>query len=581
MIIVYPKNHHETFEKSTFVIGQLPHGYAATINGDHVKTSPSGYFSHFLPLKIGQNAVHIQKFNPNGSTNEHQMTLLRKGHETPLTDLSTPELIEPYLFPTTDYSVIQGQPVTLAVLAPQDSAIICQIQPLGQSLIMLPTDMILNNHTHQFGRPYQSQMPYPEGQWYTAVLDTTGFPTDEPLTLSYVFENSNLTYSQQAKGLLTIWSAPRYAITTEEEVITRTFPNHGSRLTPLVKGTQLQLTAQQDDWYRCRPGNYWVDIANVDIHQSPPSLEPARLDSVHIDVTENGEVAFQLYINQCVPVEVQLGQFQLKLRLPSTISYCDVIRFNRHANECGFEDLSWQQSAVDDFPCAELEFNFVSELLGYHYTYDHENGQLLLKVSTKKGLVRFLQQGNPLVVVVDAGHGGTEKGAMAPDGSAEKDLNLAMATALQDELRNENAIKFYISRETDDNVSLAERTQLAKQVGAHLFLSLHHNALPDGRDPILESGLSTYYYNSFSKPVAHFVQSTLLQHTQLSDYGILYDSLHICRLTQCPSLLLELGFLTNPDDAEKCLDPKHRQQMVNALAITIRRYRLWLLGMTS
>ena len=98
---------------------------------------------------------------------------------------------------------------------------------------------------------------------------------------------------------------------------------------------------------------------------------------------------------------------------------------------------------------------------------------------------------------------------------------------------------------------------------------------------MLESGLSTYYYNSFSKPVAHFVQSTLLQHTQLSDYGILYDSLHICRLTQCPSLLLELGFLTNPDDAEKCLDPKHRQQMVNALAITIRRYRLWLLGMTS
>jgi N-acetylmuramoyl-L-alanine amidase len=175
-------------------------------------------------------------------------------------------------------------------------------------------------------------------------------------------------------------------------------------------------------------------------------------------------------------------------------------------------------------------------------------------------------------VVLDPGHGGDEPGATAPNGTPEKDLNLKIALEVIEALKQRPGIRVVLTRNSDESVSLEERIRRATAAKGDLLLSLHHNALPDGRDPLTESGVATFYYHPFALPAAQHFQQNLVAGTGFSDYGILYDSLYMCRVMAMPSLLLELGFLTNPDDAERCLDSAAQKQTASVIARAIEGF---------
>jgi N-acetylmuramoyl-L-alanine amidase len=169
------------------------------------------------------------------------------------------------------------------------------------------------------------------------------------------------------------------------------------------------------------------------------------------------------------------------------------------------------------------------------------------------------------VIVIDPGHGGEEFGAKAPDGTPEKALNFHLALGIKRAMEANAGYTVVLTRDEDNEKTLAERVKTAQEAGGHLLLSLHHNALPDGRDPKTERGVATFYYHSFALPFARCFQNVLTNSTEFDDYGVVYDSLHLCRVMTMPSVLLELGFLTYPEDAERCLDPKHQNKVIQAI----------------
>ncbi len=121
-------------------------------------------------------------------------------------------------------------------------------------------------------------------------------------------------------------------------------------------------------------------------------------------------------------------------------------------------------------------------------------------------------------------------------------------------------------------MSLAAREQAALNSGAHIVLSLHHNALPDGRDPMKYEGSCCFYYHGFSKPLAEQIQQALVTQAQVPDFGTFHESFYMTRIHQALSVLIEVGFFTNPFEYEKLIDPQYQQKVTQAITSALVSY---------
>ncbi|MEF2964275.1 N-acetylmuramoyl-L-alanine amidase family protein [Paenibacillus sp. M1] len=147
------------------------------------------------------------------------------------------------------------------------------------------------------------------------------------------------------------------------------------------------------------------------------------------------------------------------------------------------------------------------------------------------------------LVVIDAGHGGKDPGAISVTGNREKDFNLAVALKVEELLKQETDIDFVLTRSSDTYPTLQDRVKIANDLDADLFISIHANS-----GSASASGVETYYTRSESKALANIMHKYLVQSSGLSDRGVRTASLHVTRETDMPAVLLECGYLSNKSD---------------------------------
>lgn len=148
-------------------------------------------------------------------------------------------------------------------------------------------------------------------------------------------------------------------------------------------------------------------------------------------------------------------------------------------------------------------------------------------------------------VIIDAGHGGVEPGAMF-NGRREKDDTLRLALAVGQILEN-NGVDVVYTRTTDTFDTPLEKEQIANRSGADYFVSIHRNAMPV---PGTGSGVTTLVYQDEGVPamLAENIQRNLVE-TGFNDLGIQErPGLIVLRRTQMPAVLVEAGFIDNPQD---------------------------------
>jgi N-acetylmuramoyl-L-alanine amidase len=156
----------------------------------------------------------------------------------------------------------------------------------------------------------------------------------------------------------------------------------------------------------------------------------------------------------------------------------------------------------------------------------------------------------PLLVCIDPGHGGSQIGAISPKGIFEKDLNLSLAIKLAAEL-NHQGVKTILTRDHDTEKSLSERVKISQKNKCNLFISLHHNALPDARNPNKESGFSCHYFHEHSFELAKFISLKLKASSLQNFAGIYKQNLHVLRENlDVLSVLIELGYLIHPLESD-------------------------------
>ena len=220
------------------------------------------------------------------------------------------------------------------------------------------------------------------------------------------------------------------------------------------------------------------------------------------------------------------------------------------------------------------------------------------------------------LIAIDAGHGGIDAGAMASDGiTPEKQITLAFAKALTDRLNEQSGIKAFLTRDSDAYLSLSQRVTIARQNHAALFISLHADTLkqkdirgstvytisdrasdrlaadvadrenasdklaaseskaapPEVADILMD--LTRRETQAFSVSLAQDVLNSFSGQISMINNPHRYAGFQVLTAPDVPSILVELGFLSNKDDEKLLLDETWRAKLVDRLAEAVRQYR--------
>jgi N-acetylmuramoyl-L-alanine amidase len=344
---------------------------------------------------------------------------------------------------------------------------------------------------------------------------------------------------------------------TSEAGVARTGPGSDySRLTPLPKGTQASVTGKEGDWLRLDYGA-WIHRSETRTlgNQVPPR---SLIRSVaYRRLADTTELRFPLEVP--VPITLEQGLDQLQLTLHHTTAQTDTIRLD--ADDPVLKLLTWQQVNPQQIT---YTLNFKSQ---QQWGYDLRYEGTILVLSLRHPPVLSPTQGDlrGIKILLDPGHGGAESGALGPNGYPEKAINLLISQNLAQTLRQRGAT-VYLTREDDQAVSLAERVRQINTLKPHIALSIHYNALPDGGDALKTQGISAFWYHPQAQPLAAFLQQDLVKRLNRPSYGLYWNNLALTRPHSTPTVLLELGFMINPQEFEWIIDPQAQGQLVQALA---------------
>lgn len=182
------------------------------------------------------------------------------------------------------------------------------------------------------------------------------------------------------------------------------------------------------------------------------------------------------------------------------------------------------------------------------------------------------------LVVIDPGHGGSEPGTDAVYNGQqvlEKDINLAISLKLNTILQNAG-VKTYMLRTGDQTVDLYERPEIANQLGASLYVSIHCNSFSSsnayGTETHYDNNDQSAEYGINSKRVAQIVQEELMKNLDTTDRKLKDGSkLVVLRKSNMPSVLVETAFMSNPDDLNRLMDDSFREKVAQAVANGIIR----------
>ena len=129
-----------------------------------------------------------------------------------------------------------------------------------------------------------------------------------------------------------------------------------------------------------------------------------------------------------------------------------------------------------------------------------------------------------------------------------------------------------MTRTADEYVDLYERVKIAQDVDADIIVSIHNNALPDGENPYITHGTTTYYYHPQATKLATCVQNNLLKATGFNNLGIKHGSLVLTRPTLPMGILVEVGFMINPYEYEKLLIPSNQKSYAVGISNGLEEY---------
>jgi len=172
-------------------------------------------------------------------------------------------------------------------------------------------------------------------------------------------------------------------------------------------------------------------------------------------------------------------------------------------------------------------------------------------------------------VVIDAGHGGFDRGGIPGQRISEKTMTLDVAQRLKQVLQA-SGYRVVMTRDGDVFVPLPARVAIANSYRNAIFVCIHFNAAPRGG----ANGVETYFYSPESLPLASAIHYYVSRGAPSPNRGVRRRGYYVLRKSSVPAVLVECGFLTNPTEAQYAQTVTYRQQLAEEIGRGIRNRSL-------
>lgn len=321
-------------------------------------------------------------------------------------------------------------------------------------------------------------------------------------------------------------------------------------------GTRLELNGERGGQFRVRLTDElwaWVNADDITLLPEGTPLPRGTVPGVRFTAYAD-RIDLRIPLPARMPFRVDAAEDALDVTVYGATSEVNFLQYG--SLDPLLARAAWSQKANDEFV---VHVELTQPVWGYRTAFD-ETGALVVSIRRPPRI----DGGHPLrglLIAVDAGH--PPGGSTGPTGLTEAAANLAVAEQLRAMLERAGA-RVLMTRVDPAPVDLGSRPRLAAELDAHVLLSLHNNALPDGVNPFVNHGTSTYYYQPFSLDLARAVQYELLRALGLRDLGIGRADLALARPTWMPSVLSETMFMMVPAHEAALRDPDVQRRIARA-----------------
>ena len=286
---------------------------------------------------------------------------------------------------------------------------------------------------------------------------------------------------------------------------------------------------------------------------------------------------------QETPIEIGktpvLDDEKLNIELPEGLSGKDVKITNDYVNRTIYVRFA---KAVENYSQEYIVQGSSNHIANLSYYKESSEGVLEIKLdkacesyySYQDGFLRLeikdLHDVYEKVVVIDAGHGGSQPGAVKKE-VYEKSLNLDIVLKLKELLDqvDESKIKVFYTRLEDSNPSLADRANMANQLNADLFISVHNNASADGKFNNTNGTMVLYSQKQSedqSKRFAQICLENVNESTGSKNLGLVKaDDIYIVRNSKVPVALIEVGYMTNTKELNNLCDDEYQRKAAQGI----------------
>ena len=565
--IIYPAE-HDTIDAavidSNFILGQVsPPNTQLFINSTPIKIHENGSFLTFLPIEHGPFIYSCLLMSEN-DTAFVQRSVFYKPPPHPIkpdslvidTTLITPQRSLELLPGDIVQMGFRGTPGCRATFRINGLVSNGSMQEVFDNSPVYWADAAFT--PDQARRPQSIPAVY-RGSYLIQPRDSVH---NAPIHFPLVNDKGDTVRAQTAGNLSIDHSgAPRVAQTKLDLTILRTGPKK-SYYYFCPQGVKLWITGKNGSNYRVRLSetlDAWIEDYKIQFLKAGTPAPHHYIRAVRTaDVGDKARVT--VFGEHRLPYRIvqSVEPNQLKIIFYGVTADTDWIRYDLDAPL--IQSITWEQLESRVYA---LYVNLAQKHpWGYDAGYDEQDNFFLdIQKTPRVGWLRCSTLKH-LTILLDPGHE-PDTGAVGPTGFKEKDANLLLAHEVAKKLRRRGATVKFTRQE--EGLSLADRLELAMSTEADMLLSLHHNAVPAGINPLKHRGSSTFYYHPQSYQLAYDIHTAMLKKLGLPNFGFYWDNLAMCRLTQMPAVLIEPAFMIHPEEEELIQSEKYRQKCAKAI----------------
>ncbi|MBQ3125856.1 MAG: family 10 glycosylhydrolase [Clostridia bacterium] len=534
--VASPANDAWIDASSTYLIGASDPAKTLLFEGEPVSRTKSGYFSVYTPLKEGKNTF---TFTYGGETITHVInagTRPSSGTGTPAAkDLGKFTLT--VSAPAYDIAAAPGTAVTLSCVAPSGSTVTASINGKTVTLKAAST-------------------PTGSGKYLAATY--SGSYTLPSAPDGTVVDLGTVTYHASRKGESASAAGASVRVMGKDAVIPVEVIRDSSEMklgydtwyyddfTPQVTGMRDYAVSQGNGYYKLRVAGY-IEEKNLRELPAGTTIEIAQINRITVE-NEGEHTVITINAAEQIPMNgyVENGRFYLSLYNIDT-AWTGKVEL---ADNPLFTAASWEKSTKANSIKLALTLRDVNNFYGFEFDYDAA-GRTLVRLRNPQGLSDGAAPLAGKVIVLDAGHGGADSGALGPSGEVnEADLNLAITLRAAEALRRLGA-EVILTREADVTVEMNDRLTRLDEIAPDLSISIHQNSMGYATDITKVRGLVALYYADAGKLLTECISSSVAGALNRYERTPSEQRLALCRNARFPSTLVEVGFITCVEEYEK------------------------------